>query len=128
MKTIKQIIVFKKATPHQLYEAIIDPKIHSKFSSSKATNEQKVGGKFTAYDDYCWGTNLELIKDKKIVQEWTSSDLPENTMTKVTYEFKKEKEGTQIIFTQENVPDKNVKSLEKGWEDFYWTPLKEMFD
>jgi len=124
-KTIKQIVQFK-TTPAQLYEAILDPKIHAKFTGAKATGSMKVGGKFTAYGDYISGINLVLEKDKKIVQEWTSTDFPKGHKTEVTFEFLPAKTGTKLVFTQTNVPDGNYADIAKGWTDFYWTPLKAM--
>jgi len=125
MATIKQTVIFK-ASPAQLYEAILDPAIHSKFTGAKATGSAKVGGKFTAYDGYISGVNLELVKDSKIVQEWTSTDFPEGHKTQVTFEFLPVKTGTKLKFTQTNVPGENYADIAKGWEDFYWIPLKAM--
>ncbi len=126
-KTIRQSVIIN-ASPHDLYEAILDPKIHSEFTNSKATNTRAVGGKFTAYDGYISGTNLVLEKDKKIVQKWTSTDFPKGHFTEVKFEFRKEGKGTKIIFTQTNVPEENYKEISQGWIEFYWNPLKEMFE
>jgi activator of HSP90 ATPase len=124
-KTITQTVMFK-VQPGQIYEAILDPKIHSKFTGAKATGSMKVGGKFTAYDGYISGKNVELIKDKKIVQEWTSTDFPKGYKTQVTFEFFPAKPGTKLGFTQTGVPDENYADIAQGWIDFYWTPLKAM--
>lgn len=124
-KTIKQTVSFK-ATPAQLYKAILDPKIHSEFTGAKAGGSMKVGGKFTAYDGYISGRNIELETDRKIVQEWTSTDFPKGHKTEVTFEFLPTKTGTKLVFTQTNVPDENYEEIAKGWKDFYWTPLKTM--
>jgi len=32
------------------------------------------------------------------------------------------------MFTQTNVPGKYVRSVRKGWTDFYWKPLKAMLE
>ncbi len=65
-KTIRQTVTFK-ASPHEVYEALMNSRRHAKFSGGKARLSRKVGGKFTAYDGYIEGTNLELAPDKKIV-------------------------------------------------------------
>ena len=126
MKTIKQKVTFN-VTPAQLYEAILDPKIHSKFSGAKATGSMKVGGKFTAWDGYIFGTNLVLEKNKKIVQQWTSTDFPKGHMTEVTFEFLRLAKGTKLVFTHKNVPDENYEDTSQGWKDFYWIPLQTWF-
>ena len=128
MKTIKQEIIIH-AKPHYVYEAILSPAKHSKITDAAATNTKKVGGKFTAYDGYIFGTNEELVPDKKIVQKWTTTDFPDNTFTEVTFEFKEEgMSKTKLIFTQKNVPDDFYEELVEGWQQFYWTPLQAFFE
>jgi len=73
--TIKQKVVIN-ATPEEIYNAFMDAKIHSKFTGGKATIVPKVGGKITAWDNYITGKNLELIKSKRIVQEWSTTEWP----------------------------------------------------
>jgi activator of HSP90 ATPase len=126
-KTIKQVILFQ-LTPHELYEMILDPKKHLEFTGAKAKIDRKVHGKFSVWDGYITGENIKLEKDKKIVQRWTCSDLPEGYYTEVAFEFKKAKEGTQLIFTQTKVPLENYKELVQGWKDYYWKPIKIMSD
>ena len=61
METIEQNVIIN-AKPEDVYDAILDPEIHSEFTQAKATNDMKVGGKFTAYDDYISGINLKLAE------------------------------------------------------------------
>ena len=69
--TITQKILIPKVSPKQVYEAYVDPKIHSEFTGSEATGKPVVGGKFTAWDEYISGKFLELEEGKRVVQEWT---------------------------------------------------------
>ncbi len=62
--------VFIQASPQEVYDAFLDPKKHSAFTGSPATTNAKVGSEFQAWDGYISGKNLELVKGKKIVQEW----------------------------------------------------------
>ena len=125
-KTIKQKVDFK-ATPHEVYEALMDSKKHSKFTGDKAEISRKVGGKFTAYGAYIEGTNLELVPDKKIVQLWRGSDWPDGHFSKATFVFEVGKQGTKMTFTQEGVPKDHCDSISDGWKEHYWEPMKEMF-
>ena len=122
-KIIKQIIMFK-ASPHEIYECLIDEKKHGKFTGSKCKINRKINGKFNLYDGYINGENINLIQDKKIVQSWTCSDFNKNYYSKVSFEFKKIKNGTKLIFTHSNVPAKEYDNLKQGWNDFYWKPMK----
>lgn len=124
VKTIKQKVLFK-ATPHELYELIMDSKKHSLFTGAEAVISRKVSGKFTAHGKYIEGTNLELISDKKIVQKWRGSEWPPGHYSTATFEFKKIPAGTELIFTQENVPDKSYTAINSGWKEHYWHKMKE---
>ena len=72
-KIIKQNIFFK-AAPHEIYEAFMDSRKHSKFTEGKAKIIREVGGNFTIDDGYITGTNVELVLDKKIVQSWRAAE------------------------------------------------------
>ena len=127
VKTIKASLILN-ATPKEIYDTLMDAKKHAKLIGSSAKIENKVGGEFCIYDCYIVGTNLKLEKDKKIVQKWTCTDFPEGYYAEVTFELKKKGKDTEIVFTQKDVPDKNYESLKKGWEQFYWEPLRKMFN
>lgn len=126
-KSIKQVVKFK-ATPHEVYEALMDSKKHSEFTNGKAVISRKVGGKFTAFDGYSEGENLKLTEDKLIEQTWRASDWPDGHFSTVKFELKKDKAGTILTFTQKNIPDDQAKSITQGWKDYYWTPMKEMIE
>lgn len=126
-KSIRQTVTFK-AKPHDVYEALMDSKKHAKFSGAPASISREVGGKFTAYGDYIEGTNLQLKKDKKIVQEWRGSDWKKGLISKVIYNLSPVKGGTRLTFYQSGVPGGQYESIKKGWLDFYWTPLKKMLE
>mgnify|MGYP001566596191 CR=1 FL=1 len=127
MKTIKQSITFK-AKPSEVYEALMNSKKHAEFTGAPANIKDKVGTKFTAYGDYVEGENLELVKDKKIVQKWRGSEWKKGHYSKATFELKKVKEGTKLIFTQTGVPDDDCKMIEKGWKEHYWNKMKKTFN
>jgi uncharacterized protein YndB with AHSA1/START domain len=126
--TIKQRVVIG-AVPDEVYKALMDSKIHSKFTGSKATIVQRVGGKITAWDKYITGKNIELVKGKKIVQEWSTTEWPDNyppSILKIT--FRKIGEKTALTMVHSRVPRAQIKSYSDGWKEYYWKPLKEYFE
>ena len=125
-KVIKQVVNIK-ASPEDIYNVLMSSKKHSELTGSEAKISQKEGGKFSVYDSYATGKNIELVVGKKIVQEWKASDWEEGENSVVTFDLKKTKTGTQITFTHKNVPADQIESISQGWKDFYWEPLKEMF-
>ena len=126
-KTIKQTIMFK-ATPHEVYEMLMDSKKHSMFSGEDAKISRKVGGSFSASGSYISGTNLKLVPDKKIVQKWRGSDWDKGVYSTVTFDFKKDKAGTKLEFTQEGMPPNQRDSLSQGWKDYYWDKMKSYIE
>lgn len=126
-KTIKQKVTFK-ANQIDVYEVLMDSKKHSVFSGGKAKISRKVGGKFSAYDGYATGKNIELVPGQKIVQTWHASDWEEDVISTVTFELQPIKTGTELIFTHEGVPAEHSKSIAQGWKDFYWAPMKELLE
>lgn len=125
-KSIKQKILFK-ATAHDVYEALMDSKKHSKFTGESAKISRKVGGKFSVYDGYAEGKNLELTPDKKIVQTWRAADWQVGEDSLDTFEITPSKSGCDLKFTHLNIPDRHYSAIKQGWIDFYWTPMKKMF-
>lgn len=126
-KTIRQSVTLR-AGPKAVYDAFMDSRQHSKFTGSKAVMSRKVGGKFTAYDGYASGKNLELVPGKKIVQTWRASDWPKGMSSTLTIRLQKTKAVTRLTFTQTGVPDRQVGTIKRGWIEFYWKPLKEMLE
>jgi activator of HSP90 ATPase len=126
-KTIRQTVTFK-AAPHDVYEALMDAKKHAKFTGGKASVSRETGGKFSTFDGYAEGVNLELVPDKKIVQTWRAEDWPEEHYSRVTFSLNKLKEGTRLTFTQSGVPEEQYRDVSQGWQDYYWTPMKKMLE
>ena len=125
LSSIKQTATIP-ASPAEVYEMLMDSKKHSSFTGTKCNISRKIGGKYSAYDGYCGGENLELKDGKKIVQTWRSADFPEGHYSKITYSLAKVKGGTKISFSQTGIPSGQVADLKKGWIEFYWTPMKKL--
>lgn len=111
---INQIIYFA-ATPHQVFEALMDEKKYAEFTESSAKIDRKMGGKFSVWDGYASGTNKVLVKDKKIVQSWRASDWPKNIGSEITIELFPEKNKTKLVFNQIGVPESFVEDVKTGW-------------
>jgi activator of HSP90 ATPase len=122
-KTLHQTISFN-AAPHDVYEALMDSKKHTEFTEAKAVISRSIGGKFTAFDDWASGTNVELVKDKKIVQTWRGADWPEGHYSTITFALKQKEKETMLDFTQTEIPEDLYDDVKQGWIDWYWNKLK----
>ena len=129
---MKKVTIRQKVTvpakPFEVYQALVDAKKHSAFTGSRATGEEKVGGKFTAWDGYISGKFLELEEGKRIVQEWVTTEWPEGyPPSHLELTFREVKTGTEVSMIHSDVPEEQAEDLKEGWNEFYWKPLRDYF-
>ena len=115
------------ASPHEVYETLMDSERHAKMTGAAATISREVGGSIKAWGNYIVGENLELIQDQKIVQRWRASDWPYGEYSVAIFELHTAATGTDLVFTQTDVPTESVDDISQGWHDSYWDPMKEVF-
>jgi activator of HSP90 ATPase len=125
-KTLRQSVLLK-ATPHEVYELLMDSKKHAEFTHSPAVILREVGAEFSAFDGWASGTTLELIPDKKIVQKWRAAEWPEGHYSTVTFELQAQGQETRLDFTQSDIPEDLYAELETGWVEYYWDNLAAYF-
>jgi len=124
---IKQT-VFIKASPEEVYDALLNAKKHSAFTGSPAKTNARVGSEFTAWDGYITGKNLELVKGEKIVQEWETTGWPEGyPRSRLELTLTPKKGGTELRMVHSQVPAEQVEDYRSGWHTSYWDPLKAYF-
>ena len=125
-KTIVQKVVFKNTTAKALYDLYMDAKKHSEVTGSEAKISAKEGSAFSAHGGYIKGKNLQLIKDKLIVQSWKAEDWDKEDMDS-TFIINLETKGKDVVLhaIHANVPDNQSESLSDGWNEYYWKPWKK---
>jgi len=128
-KSIEQEIIIK-CSPHEIYEAFMDSKKHSKFTESRAKISREIGGSFSIFEGDINGENVELIQDKKIVQTWRSEgeNWPKGYYSSITLILEPIDEGTLIKFKHDDIPEAAYESVKEGWDIYYWDPLKDMLE
>ncbi|MBI2934109.1 MAG: SRPBCC domain-containing protein [Chloroflexi bacterium] len=127
-KTIRQSVTIK-ASPHEVYEALMDSRKHSKITGSVARISRQAGGRFSVWDGGLEGVNLELVPDRKIVQSWRTSEWPQGHYSTVTFSFRELGDGrTRLTLRHTGVPEDDYENVKQGWRDFYWKPAKVMLE
>lgn len=112
-----------------LYEAWLDSKEHSEFTGGEAVIDPKAGGSFSAWDDYISGKTLELEPYRRIVQSWRTSDFPDGSKdSNLEVLFEEVEKGTKITLVHTDIPEGQGEDYKKGWNDFYFEPMKEYFE
>jgi activator of HSP90 ATPase len=126
-KAIKQTITFSDP-PDKLYPLIMDEKKHAELTGSEVKMSTKVNGKFTVFNGYCHGYNIELIKNRKIVQAWYFAEdgWPDDHFSICTFLFEPKGNGTKLTFTQTDIPETSAEELKEGWKRYYWEPIKAL--
>jgi activator of HSP90 ATPase len=126
-KTITKNVVFKNTKTSTLYSMYLDSKQHTAITGGvPAKITAKEGAKFSAHGGYIIGKNLQLVKDKLIVQSWYGTDWAKGSDDS-TFIMLFEQKGKDAVIhmTHANIPDKQVAGIKSGWNDYYWKPWKE---
>lgn len=128
-RTITQKVVFKNTPVETLYDTYMNAKEHSASVGVAAKIQNKEGTKFSAHDNYVTGKNLQLIKNKLIVQSWRASDWSKSDIDSTFILFFEQRGNDGVIYmAHANVPDKHLAGIKKGWNDYYWKPWKKYFE
>ncbi len=116
------------AKASELYEAWLSTEGHTAMTGSPAKVDGKVGGKFSAWDGYIFGTTLELTPNERILQAWRTTEFPEDAPdSRVEILLEEVAEGTKITLAQSKMPEDQLDDYKQGWEDFYFKPMREHF-
>jgi len=98
---------------------------HSVATGAPAQITNTEGSIFSAHNGYITGKNLQLIKDKLIVQTWRaqswSSDEPDSTFI---LHFEPQGNDTLLHVVHANVPTNAFDDLNSGWHKMYWEPFR----
>lgn len=122
--SLKLTAVFP-AAPERVYRAWTSATEHAAFTEAEATFEARVGGKHAAWDGYISGTVLELDPPKRVVLAWRTTEFPEDAAdSRVELRFTPEGAGTKVEIAHDDIPAGQGARYEKGWQDFYFTPLR----
>ncbi|MBL8915986.1 MAG: SRPBCC domain-containing protein [Archangium sp.] len=114
------------ASPERVYTAWLDAEQHGAMTGSTATDEGD--GRFTAWDGYISGRTVSAVPHSKIVQAWRTTEFPTDDPDSIlTLHFETVEGGTKVSVTQENLPDGQGDSYAKGWDEFYFAPMKKHF-
>lgn len=125
VNTIKRSF-FIRAARHDVWNALVDPKILAAWGAGPARMSARTGAKFSLWGGDIFGKNVEVVKEKKLVQEWSAKAWEKPS--KVTIVLKLEKLGTKIELTQTGVPKQEYASYRDGWQDSYFAPLKSYLE
>jgi activator of HSP90 ATPase len=125
MKTFKK--TFKiNAEPSDVYSAITNPYTIGLWTGHPAIMSEVPGSDFSLWDGDITGTNIEFIKDRKVVQEWYFGDQPEKSM--VTINIFPDKGDSAVTVEHTNIPDEDFADIAEGWREYYIGAIINFFN
>ncbi len=125
MKAIKKS--YKIAVPaDKVWEALVDPEIIDKWGGGPSTMDSKVCFEFKLWGGDIYGKNIEVVPQKRLVQEWFGGDWPKPSI--VTFTLKSEGNGTILELEQINIPEEEADDIDQGWDEYYLGPMKELLE
>jgi activator of HSP90 ATPase len=123
--TLSEILPAKAS---QIYKAWLSSEGHTTMTGSPATVDGTVGGAFSAWDGYIFGSTLDLTPNQRIVQAWRTSEFPDEAPdSHVEILLEEVQGGTKVTLNHSDMPADQVDSYRQGWEDFYFKPMREYF-
>lgn len=125
MKSLKKAYVIKVPSD-KVWKALIDPNEIKEWTGARAVMSQKPGTNFKLWGGDIYGKNKEMVKNKKIVQEWYAGKWKEPSVATIEISGKNGK--STIELKHENIPDNEFDGISRGWDDYYFWPLKEYLE
>ena len=114
--------------PDKIYKAWLDTQQHSEMTDADAEIDPNVNGTFNIWNGYISGTTVELIQDKKIVQQWRTTDFPAGSdHSVIEVHFAETPKGSNLKLNHYNIPDGQGNDYKEGWKEYYFKPMKKYF-
>lgn len=130
MDELKLTAVFDFVDPEELFDTWLDGAGHTEMTGGEATGAATVGAKFTAWDGYIAGQNLELSRPSRIVQSWRTSEFadsdPDSRLELLLEETADG--GTRLTLVHTGIPAGQGEMYLVGWNEHYFEPMQTYFD
>jgi uncharacterized protein YndB with AHSA1/START domain len=114
------------ATPEEIFLALTNPLTLQLWTGENAEMSSQPGDEFSLWDGSIVGKNLEIVPDKKIVQQWYFGEQVEASIVTIT--LHKLKNGTSVELKHTNIPDQDYKDITEGWDESYFGALREFYE
>ena len=125
MKNLQRIYQIK-SSPEEVFNAMTNPLTLELWTGYPAVFEPEANTEFSLWDGDIVGMNLEIVQNKKIVQEWYFEDNQEPSI--VTLELIIQNNKTQVDLSHTNIPDDAFSNIEEGWNKYYFGTMRKYLE
>ncbi len=122
MKSLQKDYLIK-APITKVWSALIDPELIDDWGAGQAKMSDQVGFEFELWDGDIRGKILEVVPNKKLVEEWMAGDWDEPSI--VTFVLSEQKDETKLHLEHTNIPEIEFVGVDEGWDNYFLIPLKE---
>ncbi len=113
------------APPEEVYMALTNEFTIELWTGEKAMMKAEAGTEFSMWDGAITGRVIELVPNKKIVQEWF---FDEDSQSILTIKLHEVGSSTSVEVRHTNIPGEAWENMVEGWEGVYMGSLQDYFE
>jgi activator of HSP90 ATPase len=114
------------ATLPRVWQAFIDQTEISDWGGGPVIMDDIVGTKFSLWGGDIHGTNIEVIPEKRLTQDWYGGDW--DKASRVIFTFSERNGKTIIDLIHKGVPVGEEAEFDSGWDDYYLGAIKKYLE
>lgn len=114
------------AEPSDIYAALTNPYTIELWSGYPAQMVSEPGEEFSMWDGDITGKILELVTDKKVIQEWYFGE--RDTKSVVTITISPSRGGSVVVVEHTNIPDEDYENITEGWNEYYMGAIRRFYN
>ena len=122
---IKKTYTFKTPAKN-VWDTLTDPFMIFEWSGYPATMSPQAGTQFSLWEGDVHGTNIEVVPQQKLVQNWFGGDWDAPSV--VTFTLHEENGVTTLELEQTGIPDYETADFDTAWDKFYLEPIKRLLE
>jgi len=114
------------AEPSDIYAALTNPYTIELWSGYPAQMVAEPGEEFSMWEGDITGKIIELITDKKVVQEWYFGEAGVESI--VTINISPLGGAAVIVVEHTNIPDDDFENIVEGWVEYYMGAIRRFYN
>ncbi len=125
MATIHKAITID-APVSKVWKALVSPEQIDKWGGGKAQMDDQTDTEFSLWGGDIHGKNIKVTPQVELIQEWFGGDWDKPSIVKFTLHSMLDKTILKLEHT--DIPDKDQKKIDEGWDKYYLGPLKNSLE
>lgn len=114
------------ADPEEVFTALTNAFQIELWSGYPADMKPEAGYVFSLWEGDITGINLEVVPNKRLVQEWFFGEQEEQSVVRIT--MKKQGAATCVELSHTHIPDEVYEEIAEGWREYYLGAIKGMLE